>query len=128
MHQDKPACLCLQETFHGNRTPFPPREYNILGGDPIISYTPGKGRPSRGLITLIRSDILFYQIPLDTTLEALAVRVKMSREYTICNIYISPTETLTKRSLEQLVNQLPHPFLLVGDFNARNPALGDSYK
>ena len=37
-----------------------------------------------------------------------------------------PTETLTKRSLEQLVNQLPHPFLLVGDFNARNPAWGDS--
>ena len=127
MHQNSPAVLCLQETFHGVDTPNSPTRYTIYGGDPVIPYPRPPGtRASRGLITLIRNDISHYPIPLDTTLEVLAFRVGLSRQYTICNIYISPTEPVTIRSLEQLVNQLPRPFLLVGDFNAKNPAWGDS--
>ena len=125
MNENGPSCLCLQETFHGNRQPLPPKGYKILYGNPILNYQPNV-RPSRGLITLIKHEIPYYPISINTNLEYLAIRIKLRREYTICNIYISPTEDISKQQLLNLMNQLPRPFILIGDLNARHEAWGDS--
>lgn len=39
---------------------------------------------------------------------------------TICNVYIPDSQNLNSTELSNLINQLPSPFLLLGDFNARN--------
>ena len=59
-------------------------------------------------------------------MKALALRVKLQREYTICNIYISPTEQATTAQFQHLLDQLPQPFILIGDMNARSQSWGDS--
>ena len=125
MHQRSPMCIALQETFHGGKTPYPPRGYTIaaaVGRIPPNSTT----RPSRGILTLVKQGVPFYQVNLNTNLEATAIRINLGREYTICNIYISPTENFSENNVINLIDQLPRPYIILGDFNARSPSWGDS--
>ena len=49
----------------------------------------------------------------------------MSKAVIVCNIYIPPSVYISLSDLEQLFQQLPAPFVLVGDFNAHSPLWGD---
>ena len=49
----------------------------------------------------------------------------LSKAVTVCNIYIPPSVNVSLSDLEQLIQQLPAPFVLVGDFNAQSPLWGD---
>ena len=49
----------------------------------------------------------------------------MNRKYTICSIYLPPNEPVSYVELVRLLQQLPKPFLLLGDFNSRHPMWGD---
>lgn len=120
-----PACVCLQETFHGILNPQPPRNYSLVSAPSIVPFRPGV-RASRGVITLVHSDVPYHPLTLTTTLEAVAIRLQIqSKPYTVCNLYLSPTENVTGRQLQDLIAQLPRPFLVLGDFNARHPTWGD---
>ena len=44
---------------------------------------------------------------------------------TVCNVYIPPSLNVNFLDLKHLIEQLPAPFVLVGDFNAHSPLLGD---
>lgn len=46
--------------------------------------------------------------------------------HTICNIYIPPGHQVTSEELRNLSDQLPRPFLLVGDFNGKHAAWGNN--
>ena len=39
---------------------------------------------------------------------------------TICTIYIHEKDNLSLGNLENIIEQLPKPFILVGDFNSHN--------
>ena len=64
-------------------------------------------------------------ISLNTSLEAVAVQINMSRAYTICSLYLPPNSELARNQLTDLINQLPQPFLLLGDVNSRHHHWGD---
>jgi hypothetical protein len=40
--------------------------------------------------------------------------------FTLCNIYLPPVVPVSPADLTNLISQLPPPFILLGDFNARN--------
>ena len=80
--------------------------------------------PGNGLVTIIRQTAPYYRLNLNPPLQALAIRTQLHMQYTVCNIYISPNEVIPPDSLTQLINQLPHPFLLLGDFNGKHPIWG----
>ena len=44
---------------------------------------------------------------------------------TVCNVYLPPSLDVNFSDLEQLIEQLPAPFVLVGDFNAHSPLWDD---
>ena len=67
-----------------------------------------------------------YQIKLNTSLQAVAVSVKIQARITICSIYLPPREPVELYQLQQLIDQLPKPFLLLGDFNAHHSMWHDS--
>ena len=90
-----------------------------------MNYTAGV-RPPRGLITLVHKSIPYHKIPLRTTMECTAIRVHTRKTFTICNMYISPTENLTERELTSLIQQLPPPYIIVGDQNAHNGLWGSN--
>ena len=64
-------------------------------------------------------------MPLRTPLHAVAARVHARKSYTICSLYLTPGQPVTKDALADLLHQLPPPLLLLGDFNIRHPLWGD---
>ena len=73
----------------------------------------------RGVAVLIRKDTHHKPLPLNTVLQAVAARLWMGKWYTVCSLYL-PHLPLQLTDLEHLINQLPPPFLLLGDMNARS--------
>ena len=98
LYNHKPSVVCLQETFHGNATPFPPSRYSIFSANPVVQYADGV-RPSRGLLTLIHNTVAFEPININTNLEAIAFRIKLRNPTTVCNIYIAPNENINQNEL-----------------------------
>ena len=65
-----PSCICLQETRHGSRSLNPPSAYNI-----ILSPKQRDDDHDRGTAILIKSDLNYKRVELNTNLEAVAAKV-----------------------------------------------------
>ena len=78
-----------------------------------------------GVAIFIREDVYSEEYQLQTDLEAIAVRIPLPVMTTICSLYLPPGQTIEERKLQQLIRQLPQPFLVLGDFNAHDPTWGD---
>ena len=66
---------------------------------------------------LSRDDIHYSECTLNTALQAKTVTISTSKTTTICFLYFSPSENLNIVMLTRLINQLPNPFVVCGDFN-----------
>ena len=80
------------------------------------------GNRVEGVAILIHATIQYNCVPLHTTLEAAAVTINSTKRYIICSVYLSPNANIDMEELKSLICQLPRPFLLLGDFNAKHPA------
>ena len=114
--------VCLQETMLPAIAPDPPSGFlmfNVSGPQSAGVVNHG------GVCTLVKNNIGHRQIDLNTTLQAVAIRVQLDKLYTVCNLYLPPNSPVNLQELEDLIDQLPSPYLLVGDLNARHPLWGD---
>jgi len=50
----------------------------------------------------------------------------MKEKSTICNIYLPNQKNFNTRDMEHIIQQLPTPFILLGNFNAHNPIWGST--
>ena len=66
---------------------------------------------------LILNDFPYSSVPLNTNIQAIAVRILIHQVITTCFIYFPPNDTLEQHDLNNLINQLPTSFLIFGDFN-----------
>ncbi|GFO25225.1 RNA-directed DNA polymerase from mobile element jockey [Plakobranchus ocellatus] len=98
----------------------PPRGYTLL--------LPQGGSPGGEAALLIRNGTRFSEIDLKTGLHAAAATISLEKTLTICSLYLPPNSPVSKLSLAELFEQLPKPFLVLGDFNAHSPAWGDSHR
>jgi len=46
--------------------------------------------------------------------------ISVHKTITICSIYLHPTSILNPKEINQLVDQLPSPYILVGDMDAHS--------
>ena len=112
-----PICIALQEMYLGrNDILRPPSEY--------IGFK-SKRTTRLGAGILIKKSVPATNLPLNTNLQAVAVRVQIPKSYTICSLYIPPREQVSAQDINQLLTQLPAPIILMGDFNSRHPLWGD---
>ncbi|KAA0201988.1 hypothetical protein HAZT_HAZT007569, partial [Hyalella azteca] len=111
----------LQESMLGQFVPRPPSGYSVLTHSQAV-----RGAPGDGLMCFISNDRAFQRIALQTPLQAVAVRLQLHRLLTVCNIYVPPRYPLSIYDLVQLSRQLPPPYLIIGDFNARNQIWEDT--
>ena len=111
-----PKILGLQETLCDTFT---------LAGYSILHKRDNPG--DRGVSLMIENSIVSSEVVLQTDLEALATRATVGKKtYTFCNLYLSPSKTYSKVRIEHLLDQLPRPAVLMGDFNAHHPLWGSS--
>ena len=116
-----PICACLQETKHNTvQVGFP------SGYDVIKSPRKRNDGHDRGTAILIGKNTNYENIPLTTNLQAVAAKIWLDKWYTVCSIYLPPENlrreesAALKRELLELIQQLPKPFLLLGDMNAKH--------
>ncbi|KAI5710266.1 hypothetical protein M8J75_007113 [Diaphorina citri] len=116
-----PSILCIQETRLLQSLVVNFNNYSVFRYDHSGGET-----ASQGLITLVKKCHYVNRINIQSTLQALAIQIKhpIYNYLTICNIYIHPSHRLQQTEISNLIEQLPTPFLLIGDFNAHNPIWG----
>ena len=107
--------VALQDCKMGEEQ-LSPRGYALLKGN----------CPAGEAALLIIQRVVHTELTLNSTLHSVAATVTLNKTFTICSIYLTPGETITKLNLENLIDQLPRPFLLLGDFNAHSSVWGDS--
>ena len=110
-----PSVFCFQETF------LKPDDNISLQGFNIYNYVHTDClRPSGGASIFVKSSFLQRKIDLQTELQATAVSVTLDREITICSVYIPPSFSLNSQHLDNLLQKLPSPYILLGYFNGHN--------
>ena len=114
-----PIAVCLQET----KLPVGMR-IDIRGYSAYHCHSTGTDGLSGGTSIFVPTKILHTEIKLTTRLQAVAIRLTACKPTTICSIYLPPSLSLKASDLNDLIDQLPTPFILMGDFNAHNPIWG----
>ncbi len=120
-----PVALCLQEVLISNDVLNEKRKYVDFRNHSSYYHCTESG--NGGVVVIVKNIYAHSEIPLDTNLQAVAIRITIEQKvYTICSIYIPPSVTVSKQQLNDLKSQLPAPYILMGDFNAHNGFWGSS--
>ena len=119
--QTQPTIVTLQEAYSSKH----------LFNDPLLNnytwITKPAVIPKHTVCLGILKHIPFENVTLQTDLPAIAIQIKTPIEVTIVCIYLTPSDRLAPNlqlSLDNLLNQIAHPLMLVGDFNAQHKDWG----
>ncbi|GFO36939.1 Pol-like protein [Plakobranchus ocellatus] len=115
LNRSQSAVVALQECRFGEEQ-LPPRGYTL----PL----PRGGSPGGEAALLIRNGTRVSEIDLKIGLHAAAATISLKKTLTVYSLYLPPNSPVSKLSLAELFEQLPKPFLVLGDFNAHTPAWG----
>ncbi|GFV89362.1 putative RNA-directed DNA polymerase from transposon X-element [Trichonephila clavipes] len=115
MNEHLPVCVALQGTLLKPSCTSNIRGYSILRKD----FNTGE-RACGGVALLINHATPFSPVLIRTSLLAVPVHVCIFTTVTICNVYLPPNAPLNFKELQELIDQLPSPFILLGDFNAHH--------
>ena len=119
IHDHNPGIICLQETKLGNHSFNPGLNYIIYNSVPPLN-----DRAKGGAAIILKKSLQHSVLALNTNLQAVAIQCIFDKQLTICSLYLPPDLNFTVNEIQDLINQLPAPFLLLGDFNAHNPLWG----
>ena len=116
-----PKICCLQETFLTPNDNLEVRNYSsyhYINND--------SQRASGGASIMIHSTVPHRKIDFNTNLQANAIKASLNKSITICSIYIPPNKRISQNDLENLLLQLPQPYIICGDFNGHSELWGCS--
>ncbi|VDI28048.1 Hypothetical predicted protein [Mytilus galloprovincialis] len=114
-----PIAFCLQETHLKESDNVSLKGYNMFS-----TFSKVDERASGGSTIFVKDNVIHSTVQLTTDLQAVAIRLSLDKTITLCSIYIPPNSIIDKAKLKNLTDQLPSPFILMGDFNAHNPLWG----
>ncbi|KAE9534168.1 hypothetical protein AGLY_008675 [Aphis glycines] len=118
----QPIAFCFQETNLRPNASFTIRGY--------IGYFKNRQtnlRASGGVADFVSTLIESTEISIQSNLEVIAISLHTKNPLCICNIYLPDSSNLLLNDLNNIIRQLPKPFLFLGDFNSRNPIWGSNY-
>ena len=109
--------ICIQETHF---LPTDHYDFRLFNYTLYNAYSLGDRRQG-GVCIYAHNTHPHFQVPLTTTLQAVACSVKVGHlRLCVCSVYLPPNETLAYRDLNNLISQLPQPFVICTDANSRH--------
>lgn len=122
LHKHNPKVLCIQETH------LKPSQTNFLRQYAVFRKDRDEATASSGGVAIIvQKSVPCRPLILQTALEAVSVRVILfDKLVTVCSLYIPPSYKLNRTDFHHLIDQLPAPYIVVGDLNAHNTLWGDA--
>ncbi|GFW01646.1 RNase H domain-containing protein [Trichonephila clavipes] len=118
IRQYHPVCVALQETFLKSCHTTKIRRYGCVRKDTEGSSVSG------GVCIFTSLDVPSSALPLRTSLQAVAMRIHSTSLITVCCLYLPPNAVIHQQDLNNLVDQLPSPFVILGDFNGHSTLWG----
>ncbi|KAF8768289.1 hypothetical protein HNY73_021128 [Argiope bruennichi] len=92
---------------------------------PLLGSVVGTGSHSSGGVCIFTSNLYpSTSLTLNTALQAVAVQIHVRSLVTVCCIYLPPHDVISQQDLDDLVDQLPKPFIIFGDFNGHSTLWG----
>ena len=131
-HDYNASVICLQETKLGETNVNVGFNYVLYRSPPFVGV-----RTQGGTAIIVRRSLNHKAVEINSVLQACAVQVFLDKWITLCSLYLEPEldDHLLDRSgnprrlelcdLQNLIDQLPRPFILMGDFNAKNTLWGE---
>lgn len=114
-----PFAICIQEShFEHSRKPTL-KNYSIY-----YKLDQFHMRASGGVAICVKDGFYAKEIELNTDLQAVAVKMFYPLEFTLVSLYLPPGEHIQRSHLDDLIQQLPTPFLVTSDANAHNTVWG----
>ncbi|GFX14449.1 putative RNA-directed DNA polymerase from transposon X-element [Trichonephila clavipes] len=120
IRQYHPVCVALHETFLKSCHTTKIRRYGCVRKD-----TEGPS-VSGGVCIFTFLDVPSSLLPLHAALQAVAVRIHSTSLITVCCLYLPPNTVIHQYDLKNLVDQLPAPFVILGDFNGHSTLWGSA--
>ncbi|GFT73779.1 putative RNA-directed DNA polymerase from transposon X-element [Trichonephila clavipes] len=120
IRQYHPVCVALQETFLKSCHTTKIRRYGC-----VRKATEGPS-VSGGVCIFTSLDVPSRALSLYTSLQAVAVRIHSTSLITVCCLYLPPNTVIHQHDLNNLVDQLPAPFVILGDFNGHSTLWGSA--
>ncbi|GFY02253.1 putative RNA-directed DNA polymerase from transposon X-element [Trichonephila clavipes] len=118
IRQYHPVCVALQETFLKSCHTTKIRRYGCVRKDT-------EGSSVSGCVCIFTSlYVPSSALSLHTSLQAVAVRIHSTSLITVCCLYLPPNAVIYQQDLNNLVDQLPAPFVIPGDFNGHSTLWG----
>ena len=112
-----PIAICIQESKMKENKSFEIKNYSF---EHKPQQTDEEENAKGGVGIFIRKEIPYISVNLNTNFQAIAVQLYSHKKITLCSLYIPPDQIFTQQELENLIQQLPKPFILTGDFNSHN--------
>ena len=85
-----------------------------------------ENRASGGVTILVNENIPQSIVTLNTTLQAVAVKVTAHKTINLCSVYLPPRNhfNFNPKDLQDLTDQFPSPFILMGNINGHHTLWG----
>lgn len=110
-------CICETWLTEANFLNIP--GYHILRKD--------RSEPYGGVLIGVRHGIEFHSLPVTTScpIEVVVCSIKV-KDFTcsVLSVYIPPNCSFSAESMRQIINSVPQPCIILGDFNAHGVAWG----
>lgn len=116
-----PSVFCIQETKLLPSHSIFLRNYYIYRND---NLTPGNAKG--GVLIAVSKQLHVEHITLNSPFQAVAARIWFDTPITICSLYLHHQDHVTLDLLQDLIKQLPPPFILTGYFNAHYELWGST--
>ncbi len=71
------------------------------------------------------SDIPFIHLQIHSPLQFVTIKDFINSFYSLCSLYLPFSVPIERNELDNLLNALPFPLLLLGDFSGRHPLWDD---
>ena len=120
-NKHQPSVVALQETLLKKESNVSFKSYHVF------NKFSDSGNAVGGAALLVKNGLLFSEVTLNTPLQAVAVRVSLDKTITFCSIYLPPSDNILFNDLDNLLDQLPTPYVLIGDFNGHCPLWGSDH-
>ncbi|GBM29936.1 RNA-directed DNA polymerase from mobile element jockey, partial [Araneus ventricosus] len=119
INKHHPACIAVQETYLKT-------DKHYIRNYQIFSKHHNSDRASGGVAILAANYIPSMPLTLNTNLQAVAIRIQMKSLVTVCSLYLPPNDRVSQTDLNNLISQLPSPFIILGDLNGHSPFWGST--
>ena len=119
LNEQKPVAVCLQETFLKDSVKF-----NLKYHSCYFKNCSDKDKALGGVAVIVNNFVPHHSLRLDSTLQAVAVSISLNKTITLCSVYLPPRLQIDIEKLDHLIDQLPKPFILMGDFNSHHTLWG----